>query len=195
MSLINLISQAAGGQGLAQLASQFGIDESKASELTSMLAPALGSAAKKQAEGGGLADLLGSLKGEAQGGMFDDVTQAAAPEGLAQGKAFVEQLMGGAQGADGLASEAAKLTGVDASTVAQFLPAMAAMLQGGMQKQLPDNALEGMLGGGSGGGIGGMISGLMSGGGASGGLGMLTKMLDADGDGSPLNDILGKFLK
>ena len=135
--------------------------------------------------------------------MFEDAAQAAAPAGQAQGMAFLEQLMGGQQGAEGLASEAANRTGIDMSTVMQFLPALAAMLQGGMQKQMPDSQIDGLmgaLGGGEsagGGGLGGLIGGLMGGGGQSGGpyLGALTQMLDADGDGSPLDDILGKFMK
>lgn len=195
MSLLNLLSKAQGGQGLAQLAGQFGLDESKAGELSALLAPAIGSAAKKQAEGGGLGDLLGALKGEGQGGLFDDAAKAAAPEGQAQGQAFLEQMMGGAQGAEGLATEAASRTGIDMGTVMKFLPAMAAMLQGGMQKQMPDSALDAMSASGSSGGLGGLVSGLMGGGGDSGGLSMLTNMLDADGDGSPLDDIIGKFLK
>lgn len=197
MSLLNLLTQAQGGQGLSQLGTQFGIDEEKAGELSRLLAPAIGSAARKKAEGGGLADLLGALKGEGQGGLFDDAAQAAAPSGQAQGKAFLEQLMGGSQGAEGLASEAASRTGIDLGTVMKFLPALAAMLQGGMQKQMPDSALDQMMGsGGGGGGLGGLVSGLI-GGDKSGGpdLGMLTSMLDADGDGSPLDDILGKFMK
>ncbi len=205
MSLLDLLSQAQGGQGLAQLGSQFGLDETKTKELSKMLAPAIGSAAKKKAESGGLNDLLSSLKGESQGGLFDDAAQAAAPAGQAQGGAFLEQLMGSAQGAEGLAGEAANRSGIDMATVMKFLPALAAMLQGGMQKQMPDSALDQMMGsasGGSDGGIGGLISGLM-GGGSSGspgdsegsGLSALTKMLDADGDGSPLDDILGQFMK
>lgn len=200
MSLLDLLSKAQGGQGLAQLAGQFGLDEAKANELSKLLAPAIGSAAKKQAQGGGLEGLLGALKGEGQGTMFDDAAQAAAPEGQAQGQAFLEQLMGGSEGTKGLASEAASRTGIDAKTVDQFMPALAAMLQGGMQKQMPDSALDGMLGGAGGagalGGLGGLVGKLMGGGGKqSGGLEMLTTMLDANGDGSPLDDILAKFLK
>lgn len=195
MSLLDLLSQAGGGQGLSQLASQLGIDEKKAGELSKLLAPAIGSAATKQAQGGGLGDLLGSLKGEGLGDMFDNPAQAAAPEAQAQGMAFIEQLMGGAKGAEGLASEAASRTGLDMGTVMKFMPALAAMLQGGMQKQMPDSSIDSMLGGlTGGGGIGGMISGLM-GGGKGPDLGALTSMLDANGDGSPLDDILGKFLK
>jgi hypothetical protein len=202
MSLLDLLNQAQGGKGLSQLASQFGLDEAKANELSKLLAPSIGSAANKQAQSGGLADLLGSLKGEGQAAMFDDAAQAAAPQGQAQGMEFLEKILGGQQGTQGLASEAANRTGIDMGTVMQFLPALAAMLQGGMQKQMPDSSIDGMMGQLSGatsggGGLGAMIGGLLGGGKSSGGpdLGALSKMLDANGDGSPLDDILGKFLK
>lgn len=68
--------------------------------------------------------------------------------------------------------------------------------QGGLQKQMPDSEIDGMMqgGGASGGGLMGMIGGLL-GGNKGGGLAMLSQMLDADGDGSPLDDILGRFLR
>ncbi len=198
MSLMNLLQQAQGGQGLAQLASQFGIDEAQAGKLTEMLAPTIGQAAKQKAQSGGLEGLLGSLTGAGQGALFDDAAAAAAPEGQAQGMAFLEQLMGGQDAPKELAAEAANQTGIDMSTVMQFLPAIAGMLQGGMQKQMPDDSISGMLGqlgGGAAQGGGGLMGGDKSA--PSGGmdLGALTQMLDADGDGSPLNDILGKFMK
>jgi len=48
-----------------------------------------------------------------------------------------------------------------------------------------------------GGGLMGMVGSLLGGqkGGDAGGLGPLMQMLDANGDGSPLDDILGKFMK
>lgn len=195
MSLLNLLSQAQGGQGLSQLAKQFGIDEGKANELAGMLAPAIGSAAKQKAGSGGLNDVLGALKGEAPGNLFDDAEQAAAPQGQAQGMDFLEGLLGGSQGPRGLADEAANRSGVDISTIMQFLPALAAMLQGGLQKNMPDSSIDSMMSSQSG-GIGDLIGGLMSGGKSSGpDLGALADLLDADGDGSPLDDILGRFMK
>lgn len=201
MSLLALLQQSQNGEGLGQLASQFGLDANQAGGLAEMLAPALGSAAKQQAESGGLEGLLGALKGEGMGAMFDDASAAAAPEGQQAGMQFLEGLLGDQNNAQELATQAASRSGIDASTVMKFLPAMAAMLQGGMQKNMPDNAIEsmmsGIMGGSSGGGLGGLIGGLMGGKKDSGGpdLGMLTSLLDADGDGSPLDDILGKFLK
>jgi hypothetical protein len=201
---MNLLQQAQGGQGLSQLASQFGIDEAQAGKLSEMLAPTIGQAAKQKAQSGGLQDLLGAFQGESQGALYDDATAAAAPEGQAQGMAFLENLMGGQEAPKELAAEAANQTGIDMATIMKFLPAIAGMLQGGMQKQMPDSSIQGMLGqlgGGAdtGGGLMGMVGGLLGGGKAQAGggmdLGALTQMLDADGDGSPLNDVLGKFMK
>ena len=120
--------------------------------------------------------------------------------------AFLEQLMGGQDAPKELTAKAANQTGIDMSTVMLLLPAIAGMLQGGMQKQMPDDSISGILGqltgGGAtqaSGGLMGMVGGLMGGGKSAAGGGMdiggLTQMLDADGDGSPLNDILGKFIK
>ena len=205
MSLLRMLEQAGGGQGLAGLASQFGLDDDKAGGLVSMLAPAIGSAAKKRAESGGLQDLLGQLQGEGLGSLFDAPEQAAAPEAQAQGQSFLEGLLGSREATDELANAAAERSGVDTSTVQQFMPALAAMLQGGMQKQTPDTSIQGMLtqlSGGTpnqGGGIMSMLSGMLStqnkpdAGGMD--LSMITNMLDADGDGSVLDDVLERFIK
>lgn len=203
MSLMRLLEQAQGGQGLAQLASQFGLDEAKAGELSKMLAPAIGQATKRRAQEGQLEQVLGAFQGEAQGGLFDDAAAAAAPEGRAQGEQFLDQLFGGAEGRQGLATEAASRAGVDVEQVQNFMPAMAAMLQGGMQRNLPDNAISGLLssatsGGGGGGGLMGMIGSLLGGSkGGSGGpdLSMLTNLLDADGDGDVMDDLVSKFMR
>lgn len=180
------------------MASQFGIDQEKAGELAGLLAPALGSAAKQQAASGNLDSLLGALKGEGQADMFDNGAVAASSEGQAKGAEFLQSLLGGNDATDALSTEAASRSGLDLSTVQQFLPALAAMAQGGLQKNLPDNSIDSMMGGGNAGGLLGMASSLLGGGQSDaqgGGLTMLNNLLDADGDGSALDDILGKFLK
>lgn len=207
MSLMNLLNQAKGGQGLSQLADKLGMDQEQAGGLAGMLAPAIGSAAKKRAETGGLQALLGQLQGQAQGGLFDDPAAAAEPEARAQGDNFLEQILGSRDATRELAAEAATRSGVEQNKVEEFLPALAAMLQGGMQQQTPDTSIQGLLtqvqGGtpNQGGGIMSMLSGLLStqkkpeAGGGGLDLSMITNMLDADGDGSPLDDILGKIMR
>lgn len=203
MSMMKMLQQAQGGQGLSALASQFGLDEGKAQELSQMLAPAIGSAAKQRAEKGEAQDFLGALKGEGQAALFDDPAEAASETGQAQGASFLSNIFGGTDEAKGLAHEAANRTGVEPETAERFLPAMAAMLQGGMQKQMPDSALDGMMDqqsgeGGGASGLMGMASGLLGIGKTGGGgfdMSMLTSMLDADGDGSAMDDVLGKFMR
>ena len=208
MSIFKLLQQAQGGQGLSELAGQLGLDKGTADQLTQMLAPAIGSAAKERAQRDGLNDVLGSLKGEGQAEMFDNAVLAATDRGKAQGKAFLASLLGGQDEADGLAQEAAARAGVEPSVVQQFLPAIAAMAQGGLQKNLPDNqidgTMQGLIGGASNqgaGGLMGLVGGLLGSkkqgdtGGGGFDLGMLNDLLDADGDGSAMDDILGKFMR
>jgi len=204
MSIMKLLEQAQGGQGLSQLASQFGLDESKAQELTQMLAPAIGQAAKKRAEEGQLDTVLGAMKGEDKAAFFDDAAAAAAPEAQAQGQNFLENLLGDSAATEGLAATLAEKVGLDQDTFKQFMPSVAAMAQGGLQKQMPDEQIDGMMAAAQpqqSGGLMGMIGGLLGGnkGGEAEGqgnaLGMLNQMLDADGDGNAMNDILSKFMR
>jgi len=207
MSLLRLLEQAQGGQGLARLAGSLGIDDNEAQGLARMLAPAIGSATKKRAEREP-ERVLTQLSGESQGSLFDDPSQAAAPEAKEQGASFLDQILGGQDARRELASAAAERSGVEQSKVEEFLPALAAMLQGGMQKQTPDSSIQQMLGGlgrgqqgggQQGGGLMGLLGGLLGGRSRdqqqAGGLGGLMAMLDADGDGSPLDDILDRVMR
>lgn len=199
MSILRLLQQAQGGQGLGRLAEELGLDEAQAGGLTEMLAPAIGSAASRQAQSGGLGALLGALRGEAQAGNFDDAAAAASREGQAQGRDFLAGLLGGAEQADGLASEAAARSGVDLGTVQQFLPALAAMAQGGLQRQMPDSSIDAIEAEDTsgGGGLMGLVGGLMGGNQAAtgGAAGLLGQLLDADGDGSVMDDVLGRLMR
>ena len=202
MSLLKMLG---GGEGISRLASQLNMDPEKADGLAKMLAPAIGSAAKKRAESGDLGGVLGQLRGEGNARFFDEPETAAAPEARADGENFLEQLLGSREARDELAATAAERAGVDRAEADQFMPALAAMLKGGMQKQTPDSWIDGILsqltGGGGGGGLMGMVGSLLGGGqsagGAGGGLDLssISKMLDADGDGSPLDDILERVMK
>jgi len=199
MSILRLLQQAQGGRGLGQLASELGLDEAQAGGLTDLLAPAIGSAANRQAQSGGLGGLLGALRGEAQAGNFDDAATAASPQGQQQGRDFLTAILGGSDQADDLASEAATRTGVDIGTVQQFLPALAAMAQGGLQRQMPDTSIDSIETGeaAEGGGLMGLVGGLMGGdqAQAGGAAGMLSQLLDADGDGSVMDDVLGRLMR
>lgn len=194
MSLMQLLQQAQDGQGLSELAGKIGLDGAKADELTALLVPIIGKATKTQAESGGLSGIIGALQGEDQAVMYDNPTEAVGEIGQAQGTSFLNGLLGNG-GAENLAAQAAERTGIDLAQVSAFLPALAAMAQGGLQKTMPDAALSAMAPKPEGAsGIMGLLGGLMgkSQTGAPD-LSMLTSFLDADGDGSMVDDIMEKL--
>ncbi len=205
MSLLRLLEEAQGGQAIGQLAERFGMERGQADGLARMLAPAIGSAARRRAERGGLESVVGQLMGEREAGYFDDPRRAADDEGRAQGERFLEQLLGSREASRDLAAEAGRRAGVAESAAAEFLPALAAMLQGGMQRRMPDTTLQGLLGAGAtargqgGGGLMGLVMGMLGGGRrpgqADGGLSPLLAVLDADGDGSVLDDVLDRLMR
>ncbi len=135
-----------------------------------MLSPLIGSATEKRAESGGLGSVLGALRGKGQAQMFQDATVAASPVGQQQSMAFLVSLMGGQQKAQRLATEAAGRVDIDQGTMAKFLPPLAAMAQGGLQKQMSDSSVHGMIqafsGCGQGGGLMAMVSAFLGGGNA-----------------------------
>ena len=80
MSLMDLLKQAQGGQGLGQLGQQMGIDPSMMEQLAGQLAPAISGGVKQRAQAeGGLGTILGQLQGEQSAQYFDQPQQAAAP--------------------------------------------------------------------------------------------------------------------
>ena len=164
MSILNMLG---GGDGIERLARQLGIDPSAADGLAKMLAPAIGSAAKKRAEAGGLDNVLTELKGEGNARFFDEPEAAATDDARADGENFLANILGSREATRNVAEEAAARSGIATADVEKFLPSLAAMVKGGMQKQTPDSAIDGIMGQlkGGGGGIMGAITGMMGGGG------------------------------
>lgn len=131
--------------------------------------------------------MLGQMMGERQGRFLDDAEAAAALDGREEAERFLEQVLGSREASAQLGHAAAERAGVSPDIASQLMPAIAAMMQGGMQRQMPDDSLWGMLRGFSGGSSGRQSGGFD--------LGALNQMLDADGDGSALDDIREKVMR
>jgi hypothetical protein len=93
------------------------------------------------------------------------------------------QIFGSKEVSRTVAAGAEQQTGISSDLLKQMLPVVAMMVTGYMAKQSGDST-------GNGGGLGGLIGGLLGGGNkaSSSGLGSL---LDLNGDGNPLDDIIG----
>jgi hypothetical protein len=193
MQLTDILAQTGGLQSMAR---ELGLSESQTAAGAAALLPAVLGGFKKQAQSrpesiGGLDGLLGQLGG---GGLLDDVLSSA-PTRTDRGDGVLGQIFGSKDVSRTVAQNAASQSGLDASVLKKMLPMLAMIVAGYMARQ-------GGAGAKSGGGIGGVLGGMLGGGhnastGAaqSGGLG---SMLDMNGDGNALDDIMrmaGKVLR
>lgn len=189
--------------GLDAIANQLGISPAMAEAGAGALLPAVIGGFSKQEEaapsGGGLAEILGSLGGA---GLATNVL-GPEPTDVNRGNDVLGQIFGSKDVSRTVAGHAAEQSGVEAGTLKKMLPILAMLVAGYLahQKGVGGGAAEGGTLGGSGGGIDlGSILGSVLGGGGGGGqgqtagggmLGQLGSMLDLDGDGNPLDDIMG----
>lgn len=186
--------------GLDTLSRELGVDRQQAASGMEALLPAILGGFKREAQarpGGmeGLGGLLGQLGG---GSLLDDVLSPQ-PTHLDKGNDVLGQIFGSKDVSRTVAQDAAARSGLDASVLKKMLPMLAMLVAGYFARQGSTGLSQEAPGTG---GLGGMLDGLLGGssGGSSGGggLGGLASMLDLDGNGNPLDDILrmaGKSLR
>ena len=190
MDIASILKQSG---AIGSMAQQLGINEQVAEAGAAALLPAILGGFKKTAQAQpsgieGLGGLLGQLGG---GGLFDSVLSPE-PTPVEQGNDILGQIFGSKDVSRTVAGSASEQTGINPALLKKMLPILAMLVAGYMAKQ---------SGGGEGGGLGGLIGGILGGalggGGqtapaSGGGLGGLASMLDFDGDGNPLDDIIGR---
>ncbi|HSL17071.1 MAG TPA: DUF937 domain-containing protein [Methylomirabilota bacterium] len=192
MNLTDILNQVG---GLQSMASELGISENQARQGVSALLPAILGGFKKQAAAQptgleGLGGLLGQLGG---GSLLDDLL-APKPTDVSRGNNVLGQIFGSKDVSRTVANHASASTGLDSGLLKKMLPLLAMAVAGLMAKggsaQAPAASPQR---GGLGGLLGGLAGSLGGGRRSAGGdlLGGLASMLDADGDGNPLDDILG----
>jgi hypothetical protein len=191
MEITDILAQMGGLQSMAR---ELGISEFQAASGAAALAPAILGGFKKQAKSqpAGL-DALGGLLGKLGGtGLLDEVL-GPQPTNVNRGNDVLGQIFGSKDVSRTVAQNAASQSGLDVGLLKKMLPMLAMLVAGYMAKQ-------GSAGTAAGGGLGGLLGGLLGGkaagaGDAASGLGSL---LDLDGDGNPLDDIMqmaGKALR
>jgi len=201
MQITDMLAQMGGLQSIAR---ELGVNEAQVASGASALAPAILGGFKKQAQSqpaglDGLGGLLGKLGG---GALLDDVV-APQPTNVNRGNDVLGQIFGSKDVSRTVAQDAASKTGLSPDLLKKMLPMVAMLVTGYMAKQKAATAAPAGAPA-AGGGLGGMLGGLLGGGaaasgaprpGATGGIG---SMLDMNGDGNALDDILrmaGKGLR
>ena len=195
MQITDMLSSLGGFQSIAK---ELGVSEAQVASGAEALAPAILGGFKKQTQSQpagleGLGGLLGQLGG---GGLLDNVL-GPQPTDVSRGNDVLGQIFGSRDVSRAVAQKAAAQSGLDAGLLKKMLPMLAMLVTGYMARQ------GGGAAGGPGDGAGGLVGALT---GALGGLfgnaapaaasgtpaasGGLMSMLDLNGDGNPLDDIL-----
>ena len=191
MQIMDVLNQLGGLQSVAR---ELGVSESQVSSGAAALLPAILGGFTKQAQAqptglDGLAGILGKLGG---GGLLENVLAPQATN-VSQGNDVLGQIFGSRDVSRAVAQNAAAQSGLDAGILKKMLPMLAMLVAGYMAKQPGEGAAA--QGSGGVGGLGGLLGGLLGGqsagrGAPGGGLSGLASMLDMNGDGNPLDDIL-----
>lgn len=196
MQITDLFAQMGGLQAIAR---ELGVSETQAASGAEALVPAVLGGFKKQAQtqpagAEGLGGLLGKLGG---GGLLDQVL-APQPTDLSRGDNVLGQIFGSKDVSRTVAQNASSRTGLDPALLKKMLPMVAMLVAGYMAKQRGAGAAAqgAPAGGGLGGLLGGMLGGQAGRGAAPAGSAPaastpgLASMLDLNGDGNALDDIL-----
>lgn len=195
MQITDIISQMG---GLQTMAKELGINETQAAAGIEALAPAILGGLKKQPQSSSQ-EGLGGLLSQLGGGNLLDQVLAPQPTDPSQGNAVLGQIFGSPDVSRAVADNAASQSGLDTSILRKMLPLLAMAVTGLMAKQSAGEASQfasdtsgGLAGLGGQGGLGGMLGGLLGGqqNSPDAGSGLLA-MLDQNGDGNALDDILG----
>ena len=190
MQITDILAQMGGLQSMAR---ELGVSETQAANGAEALIPAILGGFKKQARAQptgveGLGGLLGQLGG---GGLLDNVL-APQPTDVSQGNNVLGQIFGSKDVSRAVAQNAASRSGLDPSLLKKMLPMLAMLVSGYMAKQQDAGAAAQSSPMSA--GLGGLLGGLLGGGRdaqpAGGGVSGLASMLDLNGDGNPLDDIL-----
>lgn len=217
MNLFDMIAAAQGGQGLAKLGQQFGLNEQQSAEAVRHLLPAFSSGLKRNTETtDGLGALLSALGGGRHERYFNDATIFADAGVKSDGDRILGHMFGSKDVSRAVAERAAQQTGIGSDILKAMLPYIASMVMGALFKngQSPlGDILEQVLGGGQPasrrqgdnpfGSLSDILKGGLQGPGAQAGSGKLPgsgadvfgSLFDADGDGSVMDDIFDAVLK
>ena len=191
MQITDILAQMGGLQSMAR---ELGVSESQVTTGAAVLIPAILGGFKKQtqAQPSGLEGLGGLLSQLGGGGLLDQVL-APEPTKTGLGDAVLSQIFGSKDVSRTVAQSAAAKSGLDPALLKKMLPMLAMLVAGYMAKERaaaqPAPADTGL-----GGALGGLLGNMLGGGGgatahrpASGGL---ASMIDLNGDGNPLDDIM-----
>ncbi len=136
LPLFDMLAQAQDGRGIETLARQFNLSQQQAQAAVEALLPAFSQGLKRNASDPyGLSAFMSAMASGNHARYFEDATQAFSPQGVSQGNDVLGQIFGSKDLSRAVAAQAAQATGLGTQLLQQMLPAIAAMIMGGLFKQ------------------------------------------------------------
>jgi len=194
MQITEILAQMGGLQSMAR---ELGVSETEAASGAEALVPALLGGFKKQAQSQptGIEGLGGLLEQMGGSGLLDEVL-APRPTDVSQGNEVLGQIFGSRDISRAVAQNAASQSGLDPSLLRKMLPMLAMLVAGYMAKKSGTEAATQQAPEDT--GFGGLLGGLLGGQAGSNATPGLASMLDLNGDGNVLDDVLrmaGKVMR
>jgi hypothetical protein len=189
--LLDLLNSDAGRQIISGVSGTTGTPQDKTASLLSMAMPVLMGAMQRNASTPqGAAGLLGAVQNKHSGGIMDNLGslfQGGVDDSVMQdGQGILNHVLGSKQA--GVETALSQKSGMDMAQVSQILKVAAPILMGVLGKQLNNQNVQDTSG------LTSVLGGLLGGGQGSSQQSMIEKFLDADGDGSILDDVAGMVL-
>jgi len=187
MNLTGLLNDALGGGTVNQISQAIGADESTTNNAIQAALPMLlGGLANNTASEGGASALAGALDRDHDGSVLDDIGSLVAGQfggNTANGLGILGHIFGG--GIPTVERGVSQASGLDISKVGPLLAILAPIVMGAIgrtrqQANVETSDLGGLLGGAA-----------QQMGGGSDLMGRLGGLLDRDGDGSAVDDVVG----
>lgn len=186
MGLLQTILEAQGGQLVKQLANTSGLDTNNTVAALAKLLGGLNQGIQSNsAQSGGLDSLLRALKKGGHEEYLENPNRPFTDDARQDGNNILGHILGSKNASRALAGQVEQETGISSSILKKMLPIVATMAMGALSKQTNT----------SGGALSALLGGRQS---SNDNMSMLTSFLDADNDGSVIDDVMkmaAKFLR
>jgi hypothetical protein len=145
VNLNDIIQAAQGGQGINNIASQFGLTPEQAQAAVQALLPALSKGLQGATQNpGALGGILSELTSGAHATSYSDPSQTGTAASVGGG--VLGQIFGSSQVTQQIGQQASRVSGVDPQIIEQMLPAVASILMGGLAHHMGSQGMGGILG-------------------------------------------------
>ena len=188
-NLYQIVTDSQGGQGLDNLAKQFGLTREQTDGAVKALVPALSTAfMAKAAQPGGLGDLAGGMADGQHARAYADPAAASDPSTQQKGGSIAGSIFGNNAIVEQVVQQASRYTGLPAATLQQMLPVIVSIIVGGVGTLMRDQGMGGLLGQLANSGLGEILGQF------GGGAGKPPGSTSSGGMGDVFSNILSSFM-